>query len=173
MGSYSNKLFFQEAITVNVQMFYPDWTFLHFVTSATEVHLYIQSEHSGSLFPSCHRCSCRIHSHYWRTLRDTPIRSLPVFLHVRARKFFYDHPHCGQRIFTERHLEWWNAYARRTSRLATFFKHVAFSLSAEAASKLSRQYGSRLSADAFLYLIRKEQLPSLEEPSVIGIDDWR
>jgi hypothetical protein len=68
MGSYINKLFFQEALTVNVQMFYPDWTFLHFVTSATEVPLYIQSDHSGSLCPSCQHFSRQIHSHYWPIL---------------------------------------------------------------------------------------------------------
>lgn len=156
MGSYSNKLFSKEAIAVNIQRFYSDWTFLHFAHSATDVHLYIQSEQLGNPCPSCQHFSHHTHSRYWRTLKDTPIHSFPVVLHVRARKFFCDQPQCGQRIFTERHPEWWTSYARRTSRLASFLKHVAFSLSAEAASRLSRQYGSRLSADAFLYLIRKE-----------------
>jgi transposase len=97
---------------------------------------------------------------------------MPVFLHVRARKFFCDEPDCRQRIFTERRSDWWDTYARKTLRLAAFFRHLAFSLSAEAASSVSSRYGATLSGDAFLYLIRKEQLPVMEEPSVIGLDDW-
>ena len=57
-------------------------------------------------------------------------------------------------------------------RLAAFFRQLAFSLSAEAASCISSKYGAPLNGDAFLYLIRKEQLPAIAEPRVIGLDDW-
>lgn len=63
-------------------------------------------------------------------------------------------------------------YARRTNRLSSLLKNLAYSLSAEDASKLSMQYGAPLSADAFLYLIRKEEAPTFIEPVVIGTDDW-
>jgi transposase len=116
--------------------------------------------------------SSRVHSRYWRVIQDTTILSLQVFLHVRARKFFCDHSACSQHIFTERPSDWWSPYARRTNRLTTFLKHLAFSLSAETASKVSKQYGIPTSADSFLYLIRKEEIPSITEPIIIGIDDW-
>ena len=63
-------------------------------------------------------------------------------------------------------------YARRTNRLAVFLKHLAFSLSAEVASKITKQYGIPTSADSFLYLIRKEEISLILEPTIIGIDDW-
>ncbi len=72
----------------------------------------------------------------------------------------------------ERRPDWWGSYDRKTYRLTAFFRHLAFSLSAEAESRIASQYGAILSGDAFLYLIRKEQLPAIEEPRVIGLDDW-
>ena len=132
----------------------------------------MESIQHGSRCPACRHISCRIHSRYWRTLKDTPLHSMPVSLHVRARKFFCHQSDCHQRIFTERRPEWWNAYDRKTLRLAAFFRQLAFSLSAEAASCISSKYGAPLSGDAFLYLIRKEQLPAIAEPRVIGLDDW-
>lgn len=157
---------------MDLQFFYPTWTVLHVSASTDSFHLYLESTHRGSRCPSCHHVSCRTHSRYWRTLKDTPLHSTPVFLHVRARKFFCHQPDCPQQIFTERHPDWWDAYNRKTLRLAAFFRHLAFSLSAEAASSVSSRYGATLSGDAFLYLIRKEQLPTIEEPRVIGLDDW-
>jgi len=56
--------------------------------------------------------------------------------------------------------------------LAAFLKHLAFSLSTEAASKIAKQYGIPTSADSFLYLIRKEELSLIMESTIIGIDDW-
>ncbi|MBU9675208.1 transposase family protein [Planococcus sp. CP5-4] len=109
---------------MNLQFFYPTWTVLHVSVSNDAFHLYMESIQHGSRCPACRHISCRIHSRYWRTLKDTPLHSMPVSLHVRARKFFCHQPDCHQRIFTERRPEWWNAYDRKTLRLAAFFRQL-------------------------------------------------
>lgn len=63
-------------------------------------------------------------------------------------------------------------HARRTNRLSSFLKNLAYSLSVETASKLSIQNVAPISADAFLYLIRKEESQTFIEPVVIGMDNW-
>lgn len=143
----------------------------HFADNS-HVKLYVQSKQTSNRCPSCKRPSSRVHSRYWRVIQDVTMLSLQVFLHVRSRKFFCDQSTCSQRIFTERTPNWCSPYARRTNRLAAFLKHLAFSLSAEAASKIARQYGIPTSADSFLYLIRKEEISPIMEPTIIGIDDW-
>jgi transposase len=130
--------------------------------------LYVQSQQKLNLCPSCNMPSSRVHSRYWRVIQDVTIFSLQIFLDVRARKFFCDHSACSQRIFTEQTPDWWSPYARRTSRLTAFLKHLA----SETARKVSKQYGIPTSADSFLYLIRKEEIPPITEPTIIGIDDW-
>ncbi|WP_396395372.1 transposase family protein [Domibacillus indicus] len=75
---------------MNVQLFDSEWTFLHTAQTPDCVHLYVQPISSNNPCPSCHKISRRIHSRYWRTLQDTPIRSMAVVLHVKARKFFCD-----------------------------------------------------------------------------------
>lgn len=157
---------------MNIQLFYPEWSFIHAVQTPDAIHLYIEPVSSTSRCPSCRWLSRRIHSHYWRTLRDTPIRSIPIVLYVRARKFFCDQPDCSQKIFTERQPDWWASYSRRTGRLDAFLKQLAFSISAESASRLSRHYGVPTSSDTFLSLVRKEELLPVESPTVVGIDDW-
>jgi len=157
---------------LELQTFYKDWKLLFYSVDRSCVKLYVQSQQKSNLCPSCNMPSSRVHSRYWRVIQDVTILSLQVFLYVRARKFFCDHSACSQRIFTERTPDWWSPYARRTSRLTAFLKHLAFTLSAETASKVSKQYGIPTSADSFLYLIRKEEIPPITEPTIIGIDDW-
>ena len=119
---------------MELQTFYKDWKLLFYSVDRSCVKLYIQSQQKSNLCPSCNMPSSYVHSRYWRVIQDITILSLQVFLHVRARKFFCDHSACSQRIFTERPSDWWPPYARRTNRLTTFLKHLAFSLSAETAS---------------------------------------
>lgn len=151
---------------------YPQWTFLHVIVSSSDTHFYLQGQATNSSCPICHRSSARIHSFYWRTLRDTPIGNEPVILHLRARKFFCDHPTCSQRIFTERHPSSCSPYARKTDRLLSFLTMLGFSLSAEAASRFVPFYGVRVSADTFLSLVRNESFPSVHPSVAIGLDDW-
>lgn len=93
-------------------------------------------------------------------------------LFIKSRKFFCTHLSCEQKIFTERPPDWYESYARQTSRLHNFLRHLAFSLSAEAASRLSISFGIPTSADTFLRIVRKEVIPIPTDFSIIGIDDW-
>ncbi|QHC03322.1 hypothetical protein GRQ40_04615 [Anoxybacillus sp. PDR2] len=153
---------------MELQTFYKDWKLLFYSVDRSCVKLYVQSQQKLNLCPSCNMPSSRVHSRYWRVIQDVTIFSLQIFLDVRARKFFCDHSACSQRIFTEQTPDWWSPYARRTSRLTAFLKHLA----SETARKVSKQYGIPTSADSFLYLIRKEEIPPITEPTIIGIDDW-
>ena len=126
---------------LELQTFYKDWILLSYIADDSHMKLYVQSKQTYNYCPSCKTPSSRVHSRYWRVIQDITILSLQVFLHVRARKFSCDHSTCSQRIFTERAPNWWSPYARRTNRLAAFLKHLAFSLIAEVASKIAKQYG--------------------------------
>jgi transposase len=157
---------------MNLQSLYKDWILLFSKINDSDIQLYLQANQSSNRCPSCQTISSRIHSRYWRTVKDLSILSLSVHLHVRSRKFFCDNTSCDQRIFTERQEKWWLPYARRTNRLSSFLKQLGFTLSAEAAHKVSVAYGTSISPDSFLYLIRKEELPSIGSPKIVGIDDW-
>jgi transposase len=134
--------------------------------------VYLKNPILHGICPSCGHASERMHSHYWRTLTDTPMAERAVTLHLRCRKFFCDQQACSQRIFTERHPSWCRPYARKTERLRSFLTKLAFSLAAEAASRLVPFYGVRVSADTFLALVRSEPLRAFQDPAVIGLDDW-
>ncbi|MGX1373139.1 transposase [Priestia megaterium] len=157
---------------MNLQSFYQDWTLLSYKINPSDIQLYLQAHQTSKPCPSCHTLSSRVHSRYWRAIKDISILSLSVHLHVRSRKFFCDNTSCDQRIFTERQEKWWLPYARRTNRLSSFLKQLGFTLSAETAHKVSVSYGTPISPDSFLYLIRKEELPSIGSPKIVGIDDW-
>jgi len=81
--------------------------------------------------PLCGQPSERVHSRYRRSLADLPRSGLAVCLRLHARRFFCGNHACNRRIFTERLPGVVDPYARRTTRLTSWFSQVAFALGGE------------------------------------------
>jgi transposase len=73
---------------------------------------------------------------------------------MHTRRFFCETPDCPQQIFTERLPKVTAPYARRTTRLDTWFRLVGLALGEEAGARLLRALGIQISPDTLLTHIR-------------------
>lgn len=104
-------------------------------TMETSVILYLKLTKTYAFFPSCGTQSKQQHSFYARKLQDLSIGSQHVMIHLQSRKWFCIEMDCHQHIFTER-FSWLLPYPRRTERLQTFLKKLAFSMSCRQAERV-------------------------------------
>jgi len=122
--------------------------------------------------PICDTTSSKVHSHYNRSIFDLSIVDKSLSIYLTARKFFCTNKTCHRNIFTERYQTLIIPYARRTHRLNESLKKLAFSMSSEAASRMSRYTLVPLSADTFLRIIRRETIVINSEYENVGVDDF-
>lgn len=122
--------------------------------------------------PLCLRCSARIHSYYTRTIHDLPVSEYSVCLKLRVRRFRCENGRCQRQTFTEQLPELVASHAQRTRRLAEAHHNTACFVSGEAGSRLLARLRMQVSGDTLLRLLRRELLPLLDTPRVLGIDDW-
>jgi transposase len=124
--------------------------------------------------PLCGHVSQHIHSHYRRTLADLPWNRVTVSIHLRARKFYCDHPDCPRRIFTEPLPELAARYARKTNRLQAALYLLGYALGGEAGARVAMGLGLAVSPDTLLHRVRQVGASVSSEPSVrvLGVDDW-
>ena len=120
--------------------------------------------------PTCGRPSIRVHSSYWRTLKDLPWQDRAVTWRVKVRRFRCGH--CPGRIFAERVPGLGRAKARRSGRLAEAQTDIGMVLGGEAGARLSRRLFMPVSGDTVLRLIRRREFSPCAAPRVVGIDDW-
>ena len=78
--------------------------------------------------PACGQLSNRVHSRYYRILRDLPCMGIPVNLKLHVRRFFCDMPTCPKRTFVER-TDAAAAYARKTHRLTEVLRRIGLEIS--------------------------------------------
>lgn len=64
------------------------------------------------------------------------------------------------------------AYARKTLRLNSALRLLAFALGGEAGARAACGLGLRTSGDTLLRRIRQAHLPQAPRPKVVGVDDW-
>lgn len=112
----------------------------------------------------------RIHSHYRRTIQDLPIGEDTVLIDLIARKWFCDTPECTTKIFTER-FDWLLPYSRRTERLTTVLRKLAFSTSCLSAEKVARAFHIQISHDTLLMILKNTEIP-VQISEAIGLDDF-
>jgi transposase len=134
--------------------------------------LSVSSNNPTNLCPYCGMVSDHVHSHYQRCPGDLPLVGFTVCLDMNVRRFFCDNNDCKRRIFTERIPSMLTSYARRTNRLASQQRQVAFALGGEAGAGLLTIMGMAASPDTLIRLIRKTPEPEIETPKVLGIDEW-
>lgn len=122
--------------------------------------------------PACGRMSRTVRSRYSRQVADLPLSGRRVRLLVRTRRFACDAVLCGRQIFAERFGDVLPPYARRTGRLEHVVHHLALALGGRPAARFAQRLTLPVSNDTLLRVIRRQGLPPLTPPSVIGIDDW-
>jgi len=144
---------------------------------ATDIALLVEA-HTIDLRQRCSACaqpSARVHSRYWRRLRDLPIADRPVHVRLRVRRFWCDEPTCPKRTFAERLPDLAPMRARCTPRLTQTLCAIGMVAGGEAGARLATCLRMPTSGDTLLRLLRA--VPSQPEddsppPTVIGIDDF-
>lgn len=134
--------------------------------------LKVTSVQSEAYCPVCQTASRRIHSRYQRTLQDLPCMNYKVTLLVQVRKFFCLNPNCQRRIFTERHSQLTETWARRTSRLAQHLVAIGLALGGKVGVRLSQHLSHPVSLNPLLQLLNRLSLPAVVTPKTLGVDDF-
>ncbi len=123
--------------------------------------------------PACGQPSARVHSRYWRRLRDLSVADRSVQVRLRVRRFWCDGPTCPQRTFAERLPDLAPLRARRTPRLTQALCTIGMVAGGEAGARLATSLRMPTSGDTLLRLLRATSSPEDDPPpNVIGIDDF-
>ncbi len=122
--------------------------------------------------PHCQQPSRRVHSYYVRSPQDLPIADRAVQLRLHVRRFRCLAPQCPQRTFAERLPNVVAVAARRTSRLTSTLRTLAFATGGEAGARLSHRLHMPVSPDTLLRIMRQTPCPTFPTPRVLGVDDF-
>lgn len=122
--------------------------------------------------PDCGQFSIRIHSRYWRVVRDLPVTTQAVRLRLHVRRFFCDAPECSRRTFAERLPDLAPPHAQRTVRLTRSLADIGFATGGEAGARLATRLRLPTSGDTLLRILRATPPPPAPDPRIIGIDDF-
>jgi transposase len=140
--------------------------------TTAQITLRVQSTQTRAPCPLCATPARRIHSDYGRTLADLPWAQYRVCLQLRVRKWFCQNPRCRRRIFTERLPTVAAPWARRTLRLAQRLIALGVALGGTAGVHLGHAWDVGVSRNTLLRGLRRQPLPVLPTPRVLGVDDW-
>jgi transposase len=140
--------------------------------TTAQITLRVQSTQTSAPCPLCATPARRIHSAYGRTLADLPWAQYRVCLQLRVRKWFCQNPHCRRRIFTERLPTVAAPWARRTRRLVQRLVALGVALGGRAGVQLGHAWDVAVSRNTLLRLLRRQPVPSLPTPTVLGVDDF-
>ena len=140
--------------------------------AAAQITLRVRSTQTSAPCPLCATPARRIHSAYTRTLADLSWADYRVRLHLRVRKWFCRNRSCHRRIFTERLPTVAAPWARRTQRLAQRLVALGVALGGTAGRQLGHQWDLAVSRNTLLRLLRKQPLPAVPLPRVLGVDDF-
>lgn len=122
--------------------------------------------------PCCQQPSDCMHSWHQRHPQELPSIGQGVRLHLQVKRFRCWNGMCPQKTFVERFPDWLPTYARRTTRLTSVLRSVAFEVSAESGHRLMKHFHLVASGDTLLRIIRQTGLPPVGVPQIVGIDDW-
>ena len=142
------------------------------VEVAEEITLILRTAFPTAPCPSCGTVSSRIQSRYTRTLRDLPSIGHPIRLIMHVRRFFCTKSTCAQKIFVERLPELCRPHAQRTKRLQEALCKLGLKEGGQAGADMGSELSFSGSRDTILRLVHQSERPALQEPHVIGLDDW-
>lgn len=105
------------------------------------LNIKIKSIQPTSYCPNCRVLASKIHSYYYRKIKDLPAFEHKVIITLQARKFYCCHPECILKVFTERFEKHFFPYRRGTYRLERLFLSAVLESSAKSAERLIRKMG--------------------------------
>lgn len=106
-------------------------------------------------------------------MADLPAHGRVVELVLSVRRFRCRCGLCRTRIFAERFpASITRHYARRTTRLQGLVRHLGLALGGRPAQALAGRLLLPASKDTFLRSVRNAAEQPIDEPRVVGIDDW-
>ncbi|MBA3824183.1 MAG: ISL3 family transposase, partial [Ktedonobacterales bacterium] len=140
--------------------------------TATAIVAVVRPRAASCRCPLCGTSSTHIHSRYMRTVLDLPWHGVPMQLRLHVRRFFCDIPTCPRTIFAERLPDVVAPYARRTTRLDTWFTVVGFALGGEAGARLLQEFGATSSPDTLLRHIQRVPIVGSSPGEAIGVDEF-
>jgi len=91
---------------------------------------------------------------------------------MHVRRFFCQKSTCTQKIFVERLPELCHPHAQRTKQLQKALCELGLKEGGQAGADTGSELGFSGSRDTILRLVHQSQRPALQEPHVIGLDDW-
>jgi len=121
--------------------------------------------------PECGTVSQVVHDRYRRQPADLPWRGYPARLVLTVRRFRCVNPDCPRSTFAEDFGASLPRRAQRTPEATAYLLTIAYAAGGEGGARLIRHLGLKGSADTLLRLVRKDQLPAVETPRVVGVDD--
>jgi transposase len=136
------------------------------------VVLTVTSVQAQALCPMCGQLSSRVHSSYGRTPTDLALVGHRLRLRLNVRRFFCANLACERKTFAERLPGILKPFARRTNRLNETLCGIGHALGGEAGSRRAEHLAMPVSPDTLLRLIRQSDLPPLDTPAVLGVDDF-
>jgi hypothetical protein len=91
---------------------------------------------------------------------------------MHVRRFFCKKSTCARNIFVERLPELCHPHAQRTKRLQKALSELGLKEGGQAGADMGSELGISGSRDTILRLVRQSEQLALQEPHVIGLDDW-
>jgi transposase len=131
-----------------------------------------RSKQKSAQCPCCNIMSKRVHSSYIRILRDLPISTRCVLVHLTVRKFFCKNSECEKKIFSEQPGNEIKAYSRMTNRTRETLQNILLEVSARKGSYLANLISLPISPSTALRMIDSLPIPPTEKVTVLGVDDW-
>jgi transposase len=121
--------------------------------------------------PSCGTASAVVHARYRRQPADLPWRGYPVRFVLTVRRFRCANPACPRSTFAEDFGEFLPPRAQRTREATAYLRRVAYTSGGEAGARLVEGLSLKGSPDTLLRLLRRDPLPAIVVPRVLGVDD--
>lgn len=145
-------------------------TVTHCRNQTIEIHA--TSTGSTSHCPHCGIASSRKHGWYRRSVQDLPIQKYKVVLKLQINRYRCDQGACPRRTFAESPTTLVGRYQRQTHQLSLAWVALGMALGGEAGSALGQHLSLPSSGDTLLRRVVQHPVPAVEEPTVVGIDDW-
>jgi hypothetical protein len=113
-----------------------------------------------------------VHGRYQRSLRDTPLGGTSVVIRLQIRRFLCTSGGCVRRTFAEQISELTTPHARYSPPLRTALTCIAVALAGRPGARLALALGMSASRDTLLGLLRAVPERSIDEVTVLGVDDF-
>lgn len=136
------------------------------------IEIHATSTGSTSPCPHCGIASSRKHGWYRRSVQDLPIQKHKVVLKLQINRYRCDEGACPRRTFAESPTTLVGRYQRQTHQLCLAWVALGMALGGEAGSALGQHLSLPSSGDMLLRRVVQHPVPAVEEPTVVGIDDW-